>query len=61
VRNNKLQEGKKHHQAAHFAKADKGHPSPAKQEHEELKMTLRGILWIKIGHCPRDACESNWP
>jgi hypothetical protein len=26
VRNNKLQEGKKHHQAAYFAKADKGYP-----------------------------------
>lgn len=34
VRNNKLQEGEKHDQAAYFAKAHKGHPRPAKQEEE---------------------------
>lgn len=35
-RNHKLQEGRESHQAAYFTKAGKGHPGPAKQEHQEL-------------------------
>ena len=37
VRNNELQEWKKHHQAAYTSKTDKGYPCSAKQKHEKLK------------------------
>jgi len=45
VRNNKLQEGKKHDQAAYSAKADQGHRCTAKQTYEELKCSF---LWLMI-------------
>jgi|ERR1019366_1553541 hypothetical protein len=51
VRHNKLQEGKKHHQAAYFAKADKGHPQSAKQKYKpEMKAGEDASLPVKYLH-----------
>jgi hypothetical protein len=41
VRNHELQEGKEHHQAAYFAKADTGDPRSAKQKTKKLMATRR--------------------